>query len=139
MPPRVNTDIEDTSFLESRLIRKGILVGFLLAQAATNATASYSTAYSSTVVRDLSFAVQDFIQNQPQRSFWLNDCEIMPITKDTGSKIREEILAVAARQKSQLLIADLGWSIEEVIDTRSRLISFEEDWEAPNMEMYDEL
>lgn len=37
------------------------------------------------------------------------------------------------------LIRDLGWSLAEVIETRNRLASFEEDWDAPGMELYDEL
>ena len=35
--------------------------------------------------------------------------------------------------------APQGWTPEEVADTRARLASFEEDWNAPGMEVYDEL
>ena len=38
-----------------------------------------------------------------------------------------------------LLISDLGWTIEEAIETRARLKSFEEDWDSPGMEAYDKL
>lgn len=36
-------------------------------------------------------------------------------------------------------LQDLGWTQAEVIETRMRLKSFEEDWEFPGMEAYDEL
>ena len=39
----------------------------------------------------------------------------------------------------QLLISELGWSEEEAQETRMRLRSFEEDWNAPGMEGYDDL
>ena len=38
-----------------------------------------------------------------------------------------------------LSVASLGWSMEEVIETRMRLRVFEEDWDAPGMEAYDAL
>jgi hypothetical protein len=38
-----------------------------------------------------------------------------------------------------LLISDLGWDCQEVLETRSRLSAFEEDWDAPGMEAYDQL
>ena len=36
-----------------------------------------------------------------------------------------------------LRLIDLGWSGEEAQDTRLRLRSFEDDWEAPGMDAYD--
>ena len=36
-----------------------------------------------------------------------------------------------------LYVADLGWSREEAWVTRARLSSFEEDWDAPGMDIYD--
>ncbi len=41
--------------------------------------------------------------------------------------------------KNPLLIADLGWTQEQAADTRARLASFAEDWDAPAMEGYDDL
>ena len=38
-----------------------------------------------------------------------------------------------------LLIHELGWSEEEVKETYYRFLTFQEDWEAPGMEAYDEL
>lgn len=40
-------------------------------------------------------------------------------------------------RKDQLLIADLGWTKEEAFETRTRLLSFDEDWSVPGMEIYD--
>ena len=34
---------------------------------------------------------------------------------------------------------DLGWSIQETKETRTKLATFEEDWLAPGMEAYDNL
>jgi hypothetical protein len=36
-----------------------------------------------------------------------------------------------------LLIEDIGWSTEEALETRMRLHTFEEDWNALGMEAYD--
>lgn len=43
------------------------------------------------------------------------------------------------KPRSPLLIQDLGWTPEQVMEARSRLLSFEEDWNAPGMEIYDAL
>ncbi|MCF7993669.1 MAG: hypothetical protein K9L88_02380 [Chromatiaceae bacterium] len=31
----------------------------------------------------------------------------------------------------------LGWTLKEALDTRARLASFAEDWERPDMALYD--
>lgn len=38
-----------------------------------------------------------------------------------------------------LIVSDLGWSTQEVHETRARLAAWEEDWDAPGMEAYDNL
>ncbi len=38
-----------------------------------------------------------------------------------------------------LLVKDLGWTQHQVAETRTRLASFEEDWDAPGMEEYDNI
>jgi hypothetical protein len=43
------------------------------------------------------------------------------------------------QQPAQLRVADLGWTQEQAADTRARLASFAEDWDAPGMEGYDDL
>ncbi|MBI5344412.1 MAG: hypothetical protein HZB83_03600 [Deltaproteobacteria bacterium] len=40
---------------------------------------------------------------------------------------------------NRMLISELGWSREQALETRMRLRTFEEDWNAPGMESYDEL
>jgi hypothetical protein len=40
---------------------------------------------------------------------------------------------------NKLLISELGWSMEQAIETRMRLRTFQEDWDASGMEGYDEL
>ncbi len=39
---------------------------------------------------------------------------------------------------SERLIRDLGWSVEEAAMTYYGLRSFEEDWDAPGMDAYDQ-
>lgn len=59
---------------------------------------------------------------------------------DTETRVNEEILELVRHEQSQkLLIADIGWTREEAQETRARLASFEEDWNAPGMELYDAL
>ena len=55
----------------------------------------------------------------------------------TRSFQSKEILTLIPPIK--LSLKNLGWTLEETIDARNRLSSFEEDWEAPGMELYDEL
>lgn len=44
-----------------------------------------------------------------------------------------------AEEQSPLRVADLGWTPAQAADTRARLASFAEDWDAPGMEGYDDL
>jgi len=37
------------------------------------------------------------------------------------------------------LVRDLGWTEEEAADTRARLRHFAEEWDAPEMDAYDDL
>lgn len=48
-------------------------------------------------------------------------------------------MAHAVEAQSSLLISDLGWSAEKAAETYMRLRHFEEDWDAPGMDAYDEL
>ncbi len=41
--------------------------------------------------------------------------------------------------RRRLLISDLGWSPEQARETYMRLRHFEEDWNAPGMDAYDDL
>lgn len=56
-------------------------------------------------------------------------------------EIVKEELATGASGKTQEShsIQDLGWSEEEASEVRASLQSFEEDWNAPGMDAYDEL
>ena len=45
--------------------------------------------------------------------------------------------ASSSRPKRRL-IKDLGWTKERARKVRARLASFDEDWNAPGMEAYDE-
>lgn len=54
----------------------------------------------------------------------------------SGQTLKESVRQTSDRT---LLISDLGWSREEALETYARLRSFEEDWNAPGMEAYDDL
>ena len=41
--------------------------------------------------------------------------------------------------RPHLLISSLGWSAQEAAEIRLRLLPFEDDWNAPGMEIYDAL
>jgi len=56
-----------------------------------------------------------------------------------GEKMSCEAVVTVRTAVNRMLIADLGWSQEQAIETRMRLRTFEEDWDAPGMEGYDEL
>jgi len=43
------------------------------------------------------------------------------------------------QMRRQLLISDLGWSAEEAAEIRLRLLPFEDDWDAPEMDVYNAL
>ena len=43
------------------------------------------------------------------------------------------------QRKKELRVADLGWTVNEAREARARLVAFEEDWDAPGMEEYDNL
>jgi len=46
---------------------------------------------------------------------------------------------MAQSAAAPLLVANLGWSGEEAMETRARLAALEEDWDVPGMEAYDRL
>ena len=52
------------------------------------------------------------------------------IDADTKTTLEEQVA---------LLVSDLQWTREEALETRMRLRTFEEDWNSPDMEAYDEL
>ena len=52
--------------------------------------------------------------------------------------LRDAVVTIPTTS-SRLLIRDLGWTREQAIETRLRLQAFEQDWDAPGMEIYDEL
>jgi len=65
----------------------------------------------------------------------MSDVEISPEAASSKGKPHRKVQVAA----SPLLVADLGWSNEEAKETRARLASLEEDWDAPGMEDYDRL
>lgn len=54
-------------------------------------------------------------------------------------QMRRDAVVTIRTATNRMLLDDLGWSREQVLETRMRLRTFEEDWDAPGMEDYDEL
>lgn len=58
-------------------------------------------------------------------------------------EVRDHIESLLQKKKTPLkkrnTIKDLGWTAAEAAETRSRLATFEEDWDAPGMDEYDRL
>ena len=50
-----------------------------------------------------------------------------------------EIAVTVPTTARDLLIRDLGWTREQTMETRLRLRGFQEDWDVPGMEIYDEM
>ncbi|MCX6089874.1 MAG: hypothetical protein NTX88_05830 [Candidatus Atribacteria bacterium] len=51
---------------------------------------------------------------------------------------RDAVVTFSTGVKS-MLVENLGWTREQAKETRLRLSVFEKDWDAPGMELYDEL
>jgi hypothetical protein len=60
-------------------------------------------------------------------------------TSQEAVSSKEKPGRVAQSAVAPLLVSNLGWSVEEAKETRTRLAALEEDWEAPGMEAYDRL
>ena len=65
----------------------------------------------------------------------MSSTEISPEAVSAKGKPNRQAPAAAA----PLLVAELDWSIDEAKETRARLATLEEDWDAPGMEAYDRL
>ena len=63
----------------------------------------------------------------------LDISEFKSLMEAAGQQVKEPEVS------DVLLVNALGWSPEEVLDTHTRLQSFEDDRNAPGMECYDNL
>jgi len=102
----------------------------------------YTRASSTTAQQKLTQDLEAFFRNSVKtKPNWLRVFE--PFGKkslNSDSQIIEEILTVARlKQSTPLSIADLNWTADEALEIRSRLATFENDWNAPGMELYDGL
>lgn len=70
--------------------------------------------------------------------FTSGSTSFMPDPWLAGQRPRD-LVVTKKTTKGDLLISDLGWTLEEAIETRLRLRVFEEDWDALGMEIYDEM
>ena len=52
---------------------------------------------------------------------------------------KQEVAITTDATSDRMLITTLGWSKDQALETRMRLMTFVEDWEAPGMEGYDDL
>ena len=58
---------------------------------------------------------------------------------ETATQVLVSLQGHPSQEKHPLLVADLGWTPEQAADSRARLASFAEDWDAPGMDGYDDL
>ena len=63
----------------------------------------------------------------------MGNADISPEAASSNGKPNKK----AQTSPAPLLVSDLGWSTQEVQETRARLAAWEEDWNAPGMEAYD--
>ena len=56
-----------------------------------------------------------------------------------AEQMSRDAVVTSRSAEKRMLIDHLGWSREQALETRMRLRTFEEDWNAPGMEGYDEL
>jgi len=52
---------------------------------------------------------------------------------------KREAAVTTGATSDRMMITTLGWSKEQALETRMRLMTFAEDWEAPGMEGYDDI
>jgi hypothetical protein len=141
------TDISDLRSNVRDLVETGRYWPFALGfEIARSTTSSYTSVSSVTASQELSEDLQTFVQQVPRvKPDWLNSCEVhIEIFErkliHSDSDINKDILLAAHfTQYFPLLVADLGWTPLEALEIRSSLATFEEDWNAPGMEIYDEL
>jgi hypothetical protein len=50
-----------------------------------------------------------------------------------------QVSTVKQATPAKHMIQELGWTEEQTAEIRNRLAAFEEDWDAPGMEIYDDL
>ena len=65
---------------------------------------------------------------------YLRDVMAKPTTQS-----EDQAVAAPDTTPHPLLVKDRGWTQRQATETRARLASFEEDWDAPGMAGYDDL
>ncbi len=83
-------------------------------------------------------AAKSFFENRLLIHVMEDDAMVVCLEGTTPDVCTERIFP-SYLKPSSLLIEDLGWSKMEASETRNQLASFEVDWDAPGMELYDEL
>jgi hypothetical protein len=78
-------------------------------------------------------------KNQREAGSSLNSALRRWEERKPGRRTEKTGTSSTSRAPSLPAVVDLGWSEAEALETRSRLSSFAEDWEAPGMEQYDDL
>lgn len=52
--------------------------------------------------------------------------------------LRKAIKTLKHMLPAEGTVSILGWTVEEALETRSKLSSFETDWDRPDMDRYDD-
>ncbi len=83
--------------------------------------------------------IQQLRRQIAQTSIWPDVKKPIDQFSITAPERHEATIAVLSRQQSSHLIQDLGWTRDEALAIRYQFAAFREDWEAPGMELYDDL
>lgn len=106
---------------------------------------------SETELNEVEVLIKQLQRQVAQTSTQLNaDRPMDDVSEKPASEYRHVGVEVLSQQTSQAqpikksspvqhLIQDLGWTREQAAAIRYRLAAFREDWEAPGMEIYDDL
>lgn len=73
------------------------------------------------------------------RLYWLDGIASSIVDIWGLDRLNREQAVSYAVQDIKLSVRSLGWTITQAIETRVRLLAFEDDWDAPGMEVYDEM
>ncbi|MCB5270943.1 MAG: hypothetical protein LHW56_03755 [Candidatus Cloacimonetes bacterium] len=107
---------------------------------------SYNDSYRSETTRSISdlqtnnSSISSVTARSPKmRQSWLDG--IVSSLSDFWriDQLEREHSTTYSGQKANLFIDDLQWTLTQVLETRMRLLAFEEDWDAPGMEIYDDM
>ncbi len=85
------------------------------------------------------WALLEYLAQRGRGSLWEDAAASSALSSGVKPVSRWQEVSTLLTRRPALLTDALGWSLAESAETRSRLGSFADDWDAPGMEAYDEL